>query len=1061
MKKGLAFLIFNLLIINLFSQEWINCGSSTPIAPSVKLLSDSEQETTVSFALQGFFKESVSTPRGQQSLITVPKMASMLEEAAPDLPLFAIPILIGDMAEMEIEVKNAEFQEFENMEIVPSKGNFSREIDPETVPYRCGETYSQNRFFPDFQAQLDKPYILRDCRGQNILVYPFAYNPITKTLRVYTHLTLTMKKVGDKGNNPKIARKKGSTKLSPETQEMYHHRFLNYREKATRYTFIPDEGEMLVICPNQYLQAMQPFVDWKNESGRPTTLVSLSEIGGNNAGQIKSFILSHYDNPEENLGYVLLVGDYSDLTPKSMNGGASDIWFGQLEGNDDYPEIFVGRFSAGSVADVQNQVAKVIYYERDMPSTSDWLGKGIGIGANEGSGSGHNHGESDYVHIDYIRDTLLHYTYSEVSQHYRGVGSGTNAAKLSENFNAGVGICNYCNHGSTTSWYVGNFNNGHVNALVNDYKWPFIWSTACYNGQFNVNCFAEAWMRATNNTTGVPTGAIGGMFSWISQPWQPPMTGQDEMVNILCEWRSANQYHHTFGGASLNGNMKILDLHPSDDGNTHNTWILFGDPSLLLRTANPTEMNVTCQPEAIFFEQTELLITAEVDYALATLSFNGEVLCSTPVIDGEATLTFTCPEVAGTAKLAVIGFNKVTHYQDIQIIPANGPFLTYENFSINDANGLADYGETFGLDLTVKNLGNEPATNVQVSLSTDSPFIEINSGFATIPNIDALAEYTLKNKFELSVNELINDGIHANFILTCTDGIHSWESHFRMKLHAPTLTLSQFEPANTVHPGTPDTLLISIKNSGSCDAHQARLQLFSCSSKLIFSQMLYDIGDIPAGNTTTIKAAFGVPRTVSNGSSFEMFYLLEAKPHTLSGIEIIDVGNTQQSGAQNFTFLPSLDVEAHVNLNEVSLSWESTSTDENYIICRNGEQIAVQHETIFSDFQNIGTYTYDISSFNAKQQFSLPTFVTVTVDTFVDTITHKELQLFPNPAHNILYISLGEYFSYRIFNEIGRQIASGESAGAMQLQCSGMAQGVYFIQIRNNDAIITKKFVIQ
>ena len=45
-----------------------------------------------------------------------------------------------------------------------------------------------------------------------------------------------------------------------------------------------------------------------------------------------------------------------------------------------------------------------------MPSTSDWLGKGIGIGANEGSGSGHNHGESDYVHIDYIRDTLLHYT---------------------------------------------------------------------------------------------------------------------------------------------------------------------------------------------------------------------------------------------------------------------------------------------------------------------------------------------------------------------------------------------------------------------------------------------------------------------------------------------------------------------------------------------------------------------------------------------------------------------------------------------------------------------------
>ena len=130
-------------------------------------------------------------------------------------------------------------------------------------------------------------------------------------------------------------------------------------------------------------------------------------------------------------------------------------------------------------------------------------------------------------------------------------------------------------------------------------------------------------MRATNNTTGAPTGAVGGMFSWISQPWQPPMTGQDEMVDVLCEWRSADKYHHTFGGASLNGNMKILDMHPSDYGETHNTWILFGDPSLLLRTDTPSELNLIVQPEAIFLGQTQLRLTADADYALATLSSDG------------------------------------------------------------------------------------------------------------------------------------------------------------------------------------------------------------------------------------------------------------------------------------------------------------------------------------------------------------------------------------------------------------------------------------------------------
>ena len=55
-----------------------------------------------------------------------------------------------------------------------------------------------------------------------------------------------------------------------------------------------------------------------------------------------------------------------------MNDGASDIWFGQLEGNDYYPEVFVGRFSAENITHVQTQVAKVIYYERDVAADAGW-----------------------------------------------------------------------------------------------------------------------------------------------------------------------------------------------------------------------------------------------------------------------------------------------------------------------------------------------------------------------------------------------------------------------------------------------------------------------------------------------------------------------------------------------------------------------------------------------------------------------------------------------------------------------------------------------------------------
>ena len=895
MKKGLLFLIVCLMTTHLYSQEWISVTQQTPIAPKATLIYETEQTTELCFTLEGFFKEMVNTPKGLQYIITVPKMASMLEEGSPDLPLFAIPVLIDDLAAMEVQVKKEKYQDFEGIEIAPSKGNLSREIDPNEVPFRYGEAYHHDCFYPGFQAQLDQPYILRDFRGQNILVYPFAYNPITKTLRVYTELTLSIQKTKEKGNNLKLSRKSNQLRISPETEAMYQHRFVNYHKKTSKYNFISDEGELLVICPEQYMDAMLPFVAWKNASGRPTTMVNLSDIGGNNATQIKSFILSHYNNPNENLCYVLLVGDYIDITPKAMNDGRSDIWFGQLEGNDYYPEVFVGRFSVGSVADVENQVAKVIYYERDITTDAYWLSKGIGIGSTEGAGSGHNGGESDYEHIEYIRDTLMHYTYSEVSQHYQGVGAGTNASMLSQNFNEGAGICNYCNHGSQTSWYVGGFNNSNINALVNDYKWPFIWSTACLNGQFDTNCFAEVWMRATNNTTGAPTGAIGGMFSWTSQPWQPPMTGQDEMVNILCEWRSADQFHHTLAGASLNGNMKILDLHPSDQGKTHNTWILFGDPSLILRTDTPAELNVSVQPEAIFLGQTEITIEADADYALATLTLNGEILASAPILNGQGTLTFPDQTDTGTALLVVTSFNKVTENREISIIPANGAYLSFGSFSINDANGQADYGETTGVDVTIKNIGNEPAENVQVTLSTESALVEVTQGTASIPTIAALEEYVISNSFEIAVNEMINEGSQAEFILTCTDGTDTWTCSFRMTLHAPQLVISEFRPLQTTYPGENGDLLIAVKNTGSSDAHSASIQLHSSSTELIFNPISYNLEEIPAGGTATATAYFSSSPNIPNGSNYEVYYHLDAAPYTFSGTQSLNIGPIKET----------------------------------------------------------------------------------------------------------------------------------------------------------------------
>ena len=809
MKKIVLSLMFVALSVMAVAQQWTSTGKGVPSGPEVTLVSSSEQQVVVDFTLGGFNLTRVSTPNGIQQVVSVPKMAQMLEAGAPDLPQFPVPAIIGDLAEMQVSVSKSDYTDYENVEIAPSKGNFSRQINPEDVPYTYGAMYSQNAFYPMAQAYLETPYIIRDFRGQNIMVRPFAYNPVTKTLRVYHHLTLTMNKVSNNGVNQKVSRK-ASTKVSPEMEAAYAHRFINYKEQAAKYNFVHDRGEMIVICPEQYMAAMQPYVDWKNQSGRPTTMVSVTEAGGNNDTQIKNYISNIYNDPDRNLMFILLIGDYADLTPHSIGGGRGDNWFGQLEGNDYYLEALTGRFSVQSVQDVETHVNKVLYYERDMPEGLTWVDKGLGIGA-IGAGSGH-FGEDDYQHIDFIRDTLEHYTYEHVTELHQG--GGASATSISNTINDGVSIINYCNHGSETSWGVANYSNSHVNALVNDNMWPFVWSVACLNGKFDHStpCFAEAWLRATDNSTGVPTGAVGGMFSWISQPWIPPMYGQDEMVAILAEWRGTDNFDHTLAGASLNGSMYILDAAPSDNGSTFTTWILFGDPSLMVRTDNPVSMNVTCSPAVLMLGMSELEITAEnTAYGIASLMMDGEVVASGYIQDGVCNLSFAPMSNVGTATLTVMGYNKVTEVIPVEVLPAEGPFVTVSGYEPN----FAAVNQETNLSMSFKNVGVDPTEGTTtVTLSCDDERFSFINNTAEFDVLPADETATLTNAFSFIIAEGVEDGerFQVNVEMSC--GATTWTGKAFITAGQAILDYAGVSGASGFVPGEDLTIVANFQNIG-------------------------------------------------------------------------------------------------------------------------------------------------------------------------------------------------------------------------------------------------------
>ena len=690
MRKIFTILFCLVLSANLMAQqksapEWTNILSKNPETFRTQLVSSTEKSVQVNVQVPGFYTVSVTTPKGEAKVITVPKSVSTAEAGEPDMPMTGIPVMIGDKARMDVRVIDAEYMDFEGIDIAPSKGDFPRSIDPETVPYTYGECYDKDEFFPAKNLDMYEPYIIRDFRGQNMVVYPFAYNPVTKTLRVYYNMTVEMYKVDDRGENVIETRRGSEVKMSPDFKSVYQRHFINYEAASAKYTPLEEQGDLLIICYDDFISSMTDFVNWKKTRGINTTIVGTT-TAGSTASAIKSYIQSQY-NANNNLTHVLLVGDVAQIPGNSFSAyvssnadysGYGDNLYGQIVGNDIYNDIIIGRFSASSAARVTTQANRAIAYERDLTTSASWLQNGVGISRKE-NGSGHNN-EDDYQHMNNIRTDLLNYGYTTVTQRYANLtGYDASASTISSDINSGAGIVNYANHGQETAWGANSsgyvyYANSHVNALTNENKLPFIFSVACLVGKYDhsSDCFAEAWMNATNNNN--PTGAVGTLMSYISQPWIPPMWAQDECIDILVGNSSTStSQKQTFGGVCINGLMGIFDNYATTDKpsiGTYQAWIVYGDPTLMVRTKTPQAMTVNHNGTIAPTGGTYNVSVSNGNGAVATITdASHNILGKATVSNGTASVNVSGSTLnAGDQlTLCVFGYNKVTYLGTIDV----------------------------------------------------------------------------------------------------------------------------------------------------------------------------------------------------------------------------------------------------------------------------------------------------------------------------------------------------------------------------------------------------------
>ena len=639
--------------------------------PPTRVLSESPNSITIQFKPGAYQATTVQTEAGEAKIIGIENGTPLLIKGAPNLPKLTQSIIIPDLGQMQVKVTSSSFYDVENIEIAPSKGNLYRNINPKDVAFQKGAEYSKNEFFPAEIAKLNYPYILRDFRAQTVSVCPFQYNPQTKTLRVYTSVTVTIdQKMGVSGENEFIRDNMDAPEIDKEMNAIYSRQFINYAttHRPNAYTPVSETGCMLVICYDDFKNDIAPFVTWKNQKGIPTEMVLKSAVG-TTAAAIKTYITNYYKS-HPTLKFVLLVGDAPQVPSSKTSAGDSDNNYGYLNGTDSYPEVFIGRFCATTSTQVQTMVARTVGYEKTPQRDGVWYKKGICIGSDQGPGDDN---EYDWQHQRKIRGKFTGFTYNSVSENYDGSQGGEDksgspsASSIATQINAGVGVITYTGHGAETQFVTSGFSSSNASALTNDKMNPFVWAVACVNGNFvSGSCLAEAFTRAGSPTK--PSGALATLMSTINQSWNPPMEGQDAMVDILVESVSGN-IKRTFGGISMNGCMQMNDTYSgkSGDGGAEmtDTWTCFGDPSVMLYTDTPGMMNVA-HASKIALNTTTVTVNCDVKDALVCLS-KGGVILGTGYSDGKSVAITIPAATSGTIDVVATAFNKMPYAGTIDV----------------------------------------------------------------------------------------------------------------------------------------------------------------------------------------------------------------------------------------------------------------------------------------------------------------------------------------------------------------------------------------------------------
>ncbi len=489
--------------------EW-HRASGPEGRPEVDILVQNSMRTVLEITVPGVEVERREADGRSFNELRLPgDVMATLEVGRPQVPKRSVLLAIPTGAGVTARATVVETRTFPVGDVYPFQPPLKENEQPEAFVFDR-DFYSRDEQYPGKDVAVLETGTWRDFDIANIQVYPVQVNPARREVTVATKMRVEVDYSG--GRYPDRI----TDWMVPHYAEYIDNFGRLGVDAGTDYT---PGVRYLVFRHSSYSGSTMlndSLLGWIRQRGYEVRIIDKASF---TAAEIKDSIYAEYGNHTPALlRWVLLVGEYADIPTGSYAAvGRSDFWYSDLlpwPAGDNYPEVGIARLSPSSNTDLDNQIRKILKYQRNPATTNNWLTKLTMVAnfedfPNKYSGCVRGVYNMPKPYYNPVTDTIM-------GQYETGNAVLTNA------INAGIGILPYRGHGSEIEWWhwcypafpVSWFNTD-IAALSNGDMTPVVYNVACLNGDiFYGSCLSETWMSKYPGGAAASLGATQASYTY-------------------------------------------------------------------------------------------------------------------------------------------------------------------------------------------------------------------------------------------------------------------------------------------------------------------------------------------------------------------------------------------------------------------------------------------------------------------------------------------------------------------------------------------------------------------